>query len=73
VRAPIAAGEQLGELVINLEGMPEKRIPLVADRDVALGGFMPRMKTAANVLMGKITDAAANDTPAEADAPADPA
>jgi hypothetical protein len=31
------------------------------------------MKTAANVLMGKITDAAANDTPAEADAPADPA
>ncbi|WP_394155187.1 D-alanyl-D-alanine carboxypeptidase family protein [Loktanella salsilacus] len=73
VRAPIAAGEQLGELVINLEGMPEKRIPLVADRDVALGGFMPRMKTAANVLMGKITDAAASDAVSEPDAPADPA
>jgi D-alanyl-D-alanine carboxypeptidase (penicillin-binding protein 5/6) len=73
VRAPIAAGEQLGELVITLEGMPEKRIPLVADRDVAVGGFMPRMRTAAAVIMGKITDAAANDTPADADVAAPPA
>jgi D-alanyl-D-alanine carboxypeptidase (penicillin-binding protein 5/6) len=73
VRAPIAAGEQLGELVITLEGMPEKRIPLVADRDVAVGGFMPRMRTAAEVIMGKITDAAANDTPADADVAAPPA
>ncbi|MFZ3583873.1 D-alanyl-D-alanine carboxypeptidase family protein [Loktanella sp. DJP18] len=73
VKAPIVAGEQIGELVIHLEGMPEKRIPLVADRDVPRGGFMPRMKTAAGVIMGKITAATASEeveTPAEAAPPA---
>ncbi len=61
VQAPVSAGEQLGELVITLEGMPEKRVPLVADRSVARGGFMPRMRTAAQVILGKITDATAED------------
>ena len=67
VKAPIVAGEQLGELVIHLDGLPEKRIPLVADRTVARGGFMPRMTTAANVILGKITDATAGDDPAPED------
>ena len=73
VKAPVVAGEQLGELVIHLEGMPEKRIPLVADRDVPRGGFMPRLKTAAGVILGKITDATAKndaEAPAEAAPPA---
>ncbi|MBU2360965.1 MAG: D-alanyl-D-alanine carboxypeptidase [Alphaproteobacteria bacterium] len=74
IQAPITAGEQLGELVISLDGMPEKRVPLVADRDVPRGGFMPRMRTAAQVIMGKITDATADDaTPADTDAAAPPA
>ena len=74
IQAPITAGEQLGELVISLDGMPEKRVPLVADRDVPRGGFMPRMRTAAQVIMGKITDATANDaTPADANTVAPPA
>ena len=56
--APIAAGQQLGELVINLDELPEKRIPLVADADVARGGFTTRLRTAAQVLWQKYGPAA---------------
>jgi D-alanyl-D-alanine carboxypeptidase (penicillin-binding protein 5/6) len=52
-QAPIAAGDQLAELVIQLEGLPEKRIPLVADADVPAGGFTTRLRTAALVLWTK--------------------
>lgn len=54
VEAPITAGQQLGELVINLAGLPEARLPLVADRDVPRGGFLVRVRTAASVLMSKL-------------------
>lgn len=50
IAAPIAKGQQLGELVISLEGLPPTRLPLVADRDVAKGGFNTRVRTAALVL-----------------------
>ena len=53
IEAPIAAGQQLAELVIRFDDLPEKRIPLVADADVARGGFTTRMRTAALVLWGK--------------------
>lgn len=53
IEAPITAGQQLGELVIALEDLPEKRIPLVAEADVARGGFATRMRTAALVLWQK--------------------
>jgi D-alanyl-D-alanine carboxypeptidase (penicillin-binding protein 5/6) len=49
--APIAQGDKLGELVFTLEGLPETRIPLVADADVAVGGFTSRVMTAARVLL----------------------
>ncbi len=57
VEAPITAGQKLGELVITLPGLPEARLPLVADRDVARGGFAVRVRTAASVLMSKIAPA----------------
>ncbi len=50
IEAPITRGQKIGELVIALEGLPETRLPLVADRDVARGGFLPRVRTAARVL-----------------------
>lgn len=53
IEAPVTAGQQLGELVITLDGLPEKRVPLVADADVARGGFTSRLRTAATVLWGK--------------------
>ncbi|WP_300062548.1 D-alanyl-D-alanine carboxypeptidase family protein [uncultured Roseobacter sp.] len=52
--APIAAGDQLAELVFTLEGLPETRVPLVADRDIAPGGFVSRVSTAALVLFKKL-------------------
>ena len=54
IEAPITAGQDMGELVISLDGLPPLRVPLVAERDVARGGFMPRVRTAARVLIGKL-------------------
>lgn len=52
IEAPITKGQEVAELVVQLDGLPETRIPLVSDRDVARGGFVPRMRVAAQVLMG---------------------
>ncbi|WP_375281396.1 D-alanyl-D-alanine carboxypeptidase family protein [Pseudooctadecabacter sp.] len=60
VEAPIAAGDTLGELVIRLENLPETRVPLVADADVAAGGFNTRLRTAAEVLVARMM---ADDAP----------
>ncbi len=54
IKAPIAKGDALGELVLKPEGLPETRIALVADSDVARGGFMVRMGTAAQQLMKRL-------------------
>lgn len=64
VEAPIAAGDEIAELVIHLEGLPETRIPLVADADVARGGFQARLTVAAEVLMSHLRDRGAVDDPA---------
>lgn len=47
VQAPVAAGTQLGELVLQPEGLPEQRFALVAENDVAHGGFLAKVSTAA--------------------------
>lgn len=46
VSAPVAKGQPLGELVITLPGLPEHRIPLVAEADIARGGFLVRLGAA---------------------------
>jgi D-alanyl-D-alanine carboxypeptidase (penicillin-binding protein 5/6) len=52
--APISAGDTLGEMVIAREGLPEVRVPLVAEADVAPGGFGVRIRTAAEILLSKV-------------------
>ena len=52
--APITKGQPLADLVFKPEGLPEVRMPLVADRDVPRGGFVSRISTAAMVLLDKI-------------------
>ncbi len=47
IKAPIAAGQELAELVLKPEDLPEMRLPLVADRAVPTGGFFVKVKTAA--------------------------
>ena len=66
IEAPIAAGQQLGELIINLDDLPEKRIPLIAENDVARGGFATRMRTAALVLWQKYGPGGADEVAEEA-------
>lgn len=51
IQAPITKDQVLAELVMVPEGLPEIRIPLVAEQDVPEGGFMVRMRTAISVLM----------------------
>lgn len=59
VTAPVAAGDQLGELVITIPGLAEpRRVPLVAAADVAKGGFMVRMKTAIGLIASRALGAA---------------
>lgn len=50
---PIAAGDEVADLVISMKGLPDTKIPLVADRDVNRGGFLSRIRTAAVVLMDR--------------------
>lgn len=54
VEAPIAKGDPIGELIISAPGLPETRRALVAAHDVERGGLMPRLRTAALVLLRKI-------------------
>lgn len=53
VEAPIAKGTVLAELVIDVPELGPQRVPLVAEADVAKGGFMVRMKAAAQVLQAR--------------------
>jgi D-alanyl-D-alanine carboxypeptidase (penicillin-binding protein 5/6) len=53
IAAPLTAGQNVAELVLTREGMPEMRLPLAAATDVPRGGFMPRVHTAMNVLLTK--------------------
>ncbi len=66
IEAPVSAGDELAELVITLDGLPEKRIPLVAEADVARGGFTTRLRTAATVLWDKFGPGAGDAVPEEA-------
>ena len=53
LEAPVTTGDPVAELVVVAKDMPEKRIPLVADRDVTRGGFLPRIRSSAYVLFDK--------------------
>lgn len=58
LEAPIAAGQPVAELVIPREGLEDARVPLVSDREVVRGGFLPRVRTAAVVLFRQAMDQA---------------
>ena len=53
IEAPIEKGQKLAELVIKRQGLPDARLPLVADRDIPRGGFLPRLRTASKILLQK--------------------
>ena len=54
VQAPVNKGDDLGELVIVREGLPDVRVPLVASDSVASGGFMVKVTAAALHLIERL-------------------
>lgn len=50
--APITKGQQVAELIVHVPDLPDARVPLVAETDIANGGFATRLSTAANRLWG---------------------
>ncbi len=54
IEAPITKGQELAELVIKPDELPEMRLPLVADRDVPNGGFVGRITTVAKILAERV-------------------
>jgi len=55
INAPVAKGQVLGEMILTREGLDPVRVPLVADRDVPLGGFVTRVLTTSQVLLKRFT------------------
>ena len=58
IEAPIEKGQQIAELVIKRDGMPDARMPLVASQSIARGGFLPRIRTAAKLLLKQVAGGA---------------
>jgi len=56
VQAPIQKGQEIGVLVLPRQGLEDFRTPLVADRDVGVAGFIPRIRTSAEVLMRSLNE-----------------
>lgn len=54
INAPVGKGQKLADLVLQPDGLPEMRLPLVAENDVSAGGFFVRVKTAAQVLSRRL-------------------
>lgn len=50
LRAPIAQGQQIGVLRFDVPDLGTRELPLVAETSVAEGGFMVRLRAAAEVL-----------------------
>jgi serine-type D-Ala-D-Ala carboxypeptidase (penicillin-binding protein 5/6) len=59
ITAPVRAGQIIGDLVIHIPDMAEHRVPLVAEANVARGGFVKRLTTAAQILLRQFAGEAA--------------
>ena len=52
--APISAGQQLAEMIVERPDLPDQIVPLVAAEDVAAAGIGKRMGVAAQRILGKV-------------------
>lgn len=48
--APITQGDELAQLIVKVPGLPDHRVPLVAESGVAKAGFMRRLSVASTAL-----------------------
>lgn len=58
LKAPLKAGTKVAEMIIHVPDLPDSRVPLVVETDVAVGGFLKRLMTAANDLRARYLDGA---------------
>ncbi|MCR9273552.1 D-alanyl-D-alanine carboxypeptidase [Mameliella sp. AT18] len=56
IQAPVTKGQQLAELIIQPEGLPETRVPLFAADKVDAGGFLDRMMTVSGLLIKRFAE-----------------
>ncbi|SDY31758.1 D-alanyl-D-alanine carboxypeptidase family protein [Citreimonas salinaria] len=68
IDAPVRAGQQLAELIIRPEGLPETRVPLYAESDVAGGGFVDRMMTVSRTLAARVAGGRGEGEPVSGEA-----
>ncbi|CUH76261.1 D-alanyl-D-alanine carboxypeptidase family protein [Tropicibacter naphthalenivorans] len=61
IAAPVKKGTKLAELIIQPDGLPETRVPLVAEKNVDAAGFMDRMLTVSGVLIQRLQDGPAEE------------
>jgi D-alanyl-D-alanine carboxypeptidase (penicillin-binding protein 5/6) len=54
IKAPIAAGDKLADMVIEIPGHAPVTVPLVAEADVAKGGFGKKVGTAFGILSSRL-------------------
>jgi D-alanyl-D-alanine carboxypeptidase (penicillin-binding protein 5/6) len=66
IKAPIAAGQEVGKLVVSVPGQPDQEFPLKTGAAVERLGFFPRIAMAMNYLMGSRPDAASDPDAAPA-------
>lgn len=59
IEAPIKAGDRIATLTVKVGDLTPRDIPLVAQQDVARGGFLPRLRTAVKVLLREFNARAA--------------
>lgn len=57
LHAPLTAGTQVAEMIIHIPDLPDARVPLVIESDVATGGFGKRLLTAVDALRARYLDA----------------
>lgn len=53
-RAPITKGDEIAQLILTRDGLPDVTVPLVAAQTVQPGGFMVKMTAAAKHLLARL-------------------
>jgi len=54
IPAPVKKGQKIAVLKVHPKGLPEIEVPLLAEKDVAVGGFFAHLSTAAKTLLNRV-------------------
>jgi D-alanyl-D-alanine carboxypeptidase (penicillin-binding protein 5/6) len=54
IPAPVKKGQKIAVLKVHPKGLPEIEVPLLAEKDVAVGGFFAHLSTVAKTLLNRV-------------------